>query len=49
MRKLVIFASLAMFVLGFLDDLRPLGARKKFVGQILIALGFLMMMPYRRA
>ena len=30
--------SLAMFGLGFWDDLSPLGARKKLLGQILIAL-----------
>lgn len=29
--------ALAMFGLGFWDDLRPLGARKKLLGQILIA------------
>jgi UDP-GlcNAc:undecaprenyl-phosphate GlcNAc-1-phosphate transferase len=33
----IIFSSLAMFGLGFWDDLRPLGARKKLAGQILIA------------
>ena len=31
-------SSLAMFGLGFWDDISPLGARKKLVGQILIAL-----------
>ncbi|NGO40176.1 undecaprenyl/decaprenyl-phosphate alpha-N-acetylglucosaminyl 1-phosphate transferase [Limisphaera ngatamarikiensis] len=30
--------ALAMFGLGFWDDLRPLGARKKLLGQILISL-----------
>jgi UDP-GlcNAc:undecaprenyl-phosphate/decaprenyl-phosphate GlcNAc-1-phosphate transferase len=29
--------ALAMFALGFADDLRPLGARKKLLGQILIS------------
>ena len=29
--------ALAMFGLGFVDDLRPLGARKKLFGQVLIA------------
>ena len=33
-----IVSSLAMFALGFWDDLRPLGARRKLAGQILIAL-----------
>ena len=33
----VILCSLAMFGLGFWDDVRPLGAKKKLVGQILIA------------
>lgn len=36
-RLTILFTSLAMFGLGFADDLRPLGARKKLVGQILIA------------
>src|SRR5271170_2961765 len=35
--KPVLVGSLLMFGLGFLDDLRPLGAKKKFFGQILIA------------
>jgi len=36
-RLVVMFGSLAMFGLGFWDDLKPLGARKKLLGQILIA------------
>lgn len=36
-RLVVLFSSLAMFGLGFWDDLKPLGARKKLLGQILIA------------
>ena len=36
-RDLVVFASLAMFGLGFWDDLRPLGAWRKLLGQVLIA------------
>jgi UDP-GlcNAc:undecaprenyl-phosphate/decaprenyl-phosphate GlcNAc-1-phosphate transferase len=36
-RTLVVCAPLAMFLLGLWDDLKPLGARKKLVGQILIA------------
>ncbi len=36
-RNAVIFGSLAMFGLGFWDDIRPLGARRKFLGQVLIA------------
>ena len=36
-REAVIFSSLAIFAIGFLDDLRPLGAKKKFAGQILVA------------
>ena len=31
-------ASLAMFGLGFWDDIKPLGAKRKLVGQILISL-----------
>jgi len=34
----ILVLGLAMFGLGFWDDLRPLGARKKLLGQILIAL-----------
>ena len=30
--------SLAMFGLGFVDDLRPIGAKKKLLGQIIISL-----------
>jgi UDP-GlcNAc:undecaprenyl-phosphate/decaprenyl-phosphate GlcNAc-1-phosphate transferase len=36
-RSAMILCSLAMFGLGFLDDLKPLGAKRKLVGQILIA------------
>ncbi|HWQ90256.1 MAG TPA: MraY family glycosyltransferase [Clostridia bacterium] len=36
-RTAVIAGSLAMFALGFWDDLRPLGAKKKLIGQLLIA------------
>lgn len=34
----ILGTSVGMFLLGFCDDLRPLGARKKLVGQLLIAL-----------
>jgi UDP-GlcNAc:undecaprenyl-phosphate/decaprenyl-phosphate GlcNAc-1-phosphate transferase len=34
----IMVTSLAMFGLGFCDDLRPIGAKKKLIGQILIAL-----------
>ncbi len=34
---MVAFGSVGMFLLGFADDLRPIGARKKFFLQILIA------------
>jgi UDP-GlcNAc:undecaprenyl-phosphate GlcNAc-1-phosphate transferase len=34
----ILGSSVAMFVLGFCDDLRPIGARKKLIGQLLIAL-----------
>jgi UDP-GlcNAc:undecaprenyl-phosphate GlcNAc-1-phosphate transferase len=37
-RLAVVTSSLAMFALGFWDDLKPLGARRKLLGQILIAL-----------
>jgi len=37
-RPVVLISSLAMFALGFWDDLRPLGAKRKLFGQILIAL-----------
>lgn len=33
----VLIGSLLIFGLGFWDDLKPLGARNKFIGQILIA------------
>src|SRR5689334_22660778 len=33
----VVFSALAMFLLGLWDDLRPIGARKKLIGQIIIA------------
>ncbi len=36
-RNTVILSSLAMFVLGWMDDLKPLGAKKKLIGQLLIA------------
>jgi UDP-GlcNAc:undecaprenyl-phosphate GlcNAc-1-phosphate transferase len=36
-RPVVLLSSLAMFALGFWDDLKPLGAKKKLLGQILIA------------
>lgn len=36
-RLLIVFSSLSMFGLGFWDDLRPLGARKKLLGQVAIA------------
>ena len=35
--RVIFFSSLAMFLLGFWDDLRPLGAKRKLLGQILIA------------
>lgn len=35
----VLTASLAMFAVGFFDDIKPLGARKKLLLQIIIALG----------
>ncbi|MCX6922294.1 MAG: MraY family glycosyltransferase [Verrucomicrobia bacterium] len=37
-RPVVILSSLAMFALGFWDDLKPLGAKRKLAGQILIAI-----------
>jgi UDP-GlcNAc:undecaprenyl-phosphate GlcNAc-1-phosphate transferase len=37
-RAVVVLSSLAMFGLGFWDDLRPLGAKRKLMAQILIAL-----------
>src|SRR6266404_7093288 len=36
-RLVMALASLAMFGLGFWDDLRPVGARRKFLIQVLIA------------
>ncbi len=36
-RDVIVVGSLAMFVLGFWDDLRPLRARQKLLGQVLIA------------
>jgi len=33
----VVITSLAMFMLGFWDDLKPLGAKRKLLGQVLIA------------
>src|ERR1043166_7129830 len=37
-RLVIVVSSLAMFVLGFWDDLRPLGAKRKLLGQVLISL-----------
>jgi UDP-GlcNAc:undecaprenyl-phosphate GlcNAc-1-phosphate transferase len=37
-RSAVLFSSLAMFALGFWDDIKPLGAKKKLFGQVLVAL-----------
>jgi UDP-GlcNAc:undecaprenyl-phosphate/decaprenyl-phosphate GlcNAc-1-phosphate transferase len=37
-RVIILAGSLAMFVLGFWDDIVPIGAKKKLLGQILIAL-----------
>jgi len=39
LRELIVCASLAMFGLGFWDDIRPLGAIEKLVGQTLIGAG----------
>ena len=36
-RIVIVASSLAMFLLGLIDDLRPLGAKKKLLGQILIS------------
>ena len=36
-RDLIVAASVAMFALGFWDDLRPLGPSKKLLGQVLIS------------
>lgn len=38
-RNVVVLGSLTMFALGFVDDLRPLGAKRKLAVQVLIALG----------
>ena len=38
MRLVIVVSSLAMFLLGFWDDVRPLGARKKLIGQVLISI-----------
>lgn len=38
-RYAVLISGLAMFTLGFIDDFRPLGAKRKLLGQLLIALG----------
>lgn len=35
----IIVTSLAMFAVGFWDDIKPLGARKKLLLQIIVALG----------
>jgi UDP-GlcNAc:undecaprenyl-phosphate GlcNAc-1-phosphate transferase len=37
-RLVVLLSSLAMFALGFWDDLKPVGAKRKLLGQIAIAL-----------
>jgi UDP-GlcNAc:undecaprenyl-phosphate GlcNAc-1-phosphate transferase len=34
----ILLGCLAMFAIGFMDDVKPLGARKKLAGQVLIAL-----------
>jgi len=36
-RNIVLAGALAMFGVGFCDDLRPLGAKRKLLGQIVIA------------
>jgi UDP-GlcNAc:undecaprenyl-phosphate GlcNAc-1-phosphate transferase len=36
-RLVILLSSLAMFGLGFWDDLRPLGAKRKLLGQLVIA------------
>jgi UDP-GlcNAc:undecaprenyl-phosphate GlcNAc-1-phosphate transferase len=36
-RNVLVAGALAIFALGFWDDLRPLGAKRKLLGQILIA------------
>jgi len=37
LRGVIISSALAMFLLGFWDDLKPLGAKKKLAGQVAIA------------
>jgi len=37
--RTIFVAALAMFFLGFWDDLKPLGAKRKLAGQIIIAIG----------
>ena len=37
--RTILIAALAMFGLGFWDDLKPIGARRKLAGQIIIAIG----------
>ncbi len=37
-QTVVLLSSLAMFGLGFWDDLKPLGAKRKLLGQVVIAL-----------
>jgi UDP-GlcNAc:undecaprenyl-phosphate GlcNAc-1-phosphate transferase len=37
-RWVIVGSSVAMFVLGFIDDAWPLGAKRKLIGQVLIAL-----------
>lgn len=38
-RCAILVSGLAMFTLGFIDDFRPLGAKRKLLGQLLISLG----------
>ena len=42
---LIIAASLTMFVLGLVDDLRPTGPSVKFAAQIATAIGFIVLAP----
>jgi UDP-GlcNAc:undecaprenyl-phosphate GlcNAc-1-phosphate transferase len=37
--RTIFIAALAMFLLGFWDDIKPLGAKRKLAGQIFIAIG----------
>ncbi len=37
-RMVILLSSVAVFGLGFWDDIRPIGAKKKLAGQIIIAL-----------